>query len=129
MSNYNQILNNIIINTVSKYEPERSQPNNNIFVFSYEIKIINQSESIIQIIKHSWVITDAYANSEYLEGEGVAGKQPIISPGDTFSYESIGALKTNFGYMRGYLTALVDNKKTLKLEVPQFVLAHPYAIQ
>lgn len=112
-----------------KYEKERSKPEQSLFVFSYQVTIRNDGDVPIQVTRRSWVITDAYFNIEYVEGEGVVGEQPFILPGQAFSYLSFCPLKTSFGSMKGYFYVVTDSGKTMKIDIPEFTLAHPFAIQ
>ncbi len=112
-----------------KYEKERSMPEQSLFVFSYAVIIRNIGDIPFQIMKRSWIITDAFFNVEMVEGEGVVGQQPLIMPNESFSYESHCSLKTSFGMMKGHYTAQDDEGKSFNIEIPEFVLAHPHAVQ
>lgn len=112
-----------------RYEAERSRPDRSLFVFSYHVVIKNNGEVPIQVYKRSWVITDAFSNIECIEGEGVVGEQPVIAPGGSFSYTSHCPLKTNFGSMKGHYSAITDAGKNLKIDIPEFILAYPFAVQ
>lgn len=129
MTEYYKCTNNIHVYVEPAYDIERSHPEQSVFVFSYNVTIKNESDALIQITRRSWVITDAFMNSEYVDGEGVIGQQPTIMPGQTFSYTSYCPLKTSFGSMKGFYYAATTGGKTLKIEIPEFVLAHPHAVQ
>jgi len=47
------------------------------------------------------VITDATGRVEEVRGPGVVGEQPILSPGQSFSYTSGCPLRTRRGTMAG----------------------------
>ena len=64
-----------------------------------------------------------------MEGEGVVGEKPVIEPGGTFVYVSFCQLKTSFGSMSGHYLALNNAGKSLKIAIPEFILAHPFDIQ
>lgn len=129
MTVYYATSNDITVMVEPKYEKERSKPEQASFVFSYLVSIRNGGDAPIQISKRSWVITDAFFNVEFVEGEGVVGEQPVIAPGDTYSYVSFCPLKTSFGTMKGHYTAVTDTGKNIKIDIPEFVLAHPFAVQ
>jgi ApaG protein len=129
MTIYSQTTNAVHVVVEPRYEKERSKPEQALFVFSYRVRIRNDGDESIQINSRSWVITDAYFNIEYVEGEGVMGEQPIILPGQTFSYSSFCPLKTSFGSMRGYYYGVTGSGKRIKINIPEFILAHPFAIQ
>lgn len=111
------------------YEKERSKPEQSLFVFSYVVSIRNTGDIPFQILKRSWTITDAFFNVEIVEGEGVVGQQPLIMPNESFSYESSCPLKTSFGTMKGHYVASAEEGKNFNIEIPEFILAHPHAVQ
>lgn len=111
------------------YDTEHSRPEQGLHVFSYKVTIKNHKKEAIQIHKRFWTITDAFFNIQYVEGEGVVGQQPIILPGESYTYTSYCPLKTGFGSMKGYYNIINEAGKTLKIEIPEFILAHPFAVQ
>lgn len=113
----------------AKFDRERSRPEISVYVFTYRVDITNMSDKTIQIKSRSWVLTDAFFNMEYIEGEGVVGELPIIRPGETFSYTSFCPLKTSFGTMKGYYLAVDETGENIKIDIPEFILAHPFAVQ
>lgn len=76
-------------------------------VFSYTITIHNQSSEEVQLISRHWFITDGVLGMREVEGEGVVGQQPVLTPGDTFTYESWCPISEDFGSMSGYFTFLI----------------------
>jgi ApaG protein len=129
MTEQKNIENKIHVSAEAKFDTERSKVEAAVFVFSYRVDITNLSDEVIQIKSRTWIITDAFFNIEYMEGEGVVGEYPIIRPGETFSYTSYCPLKTSFGTMKGTYTAIDESGTSLKIEIPEFILAHPFAIQ
>lgn len=86
----------------SIYEPTYSNPLENIYVFSYLIKITNHGKTKTQLLSRQWIITDATGQARIVEGEGVVGQQPIILPGQTYEYTSWLQLETPIGAMEGH---------------------------
>lgn len=129
MTKYFRKTNDIMVVVEPQYDKDRSKPEQSLYVFSYMVNIRNEGNEPIQISRRSWIITDAFLNVEYVEGEGVVGEQPIILPGQTFSYTSFSSLKTSFGNMRGNYYAVTSRGETIKIDIPEFVLAHPFAVQ
>lgn len=113
----------------SEYVPERSRPDSSEFVFSYKISIGNLGAETIQILGRHWIIRNAFGESEEVIGEGVVGEQPILRPGEEFRYTSFCPIKTSFGTMQGHFEALTDDGVSFKVEIPEFVLAHPHSVQ
>jgi ApaG protein len=129
MSKYSLKTNSVTVVVEPKYEEEHSKPEYGQFVFSYAVGICNESNEVIQITRRSWIITDAFMNREHVEGEGIVGEQPIILPGAVFNYKSFCPLKTSFGTMKGAYYATTASGKSIKITIPEFILAHPFAVQ
>jgi uncharacterized protein affecting Mg2+/Co2+ transport len=85
----------------SRFVPERSDPENGAYFFSYAIFIKNESATVVQLIDREWVITDERGVVETVDGPGVIGQQPVLLPGQTFEYASACPLRTPRGKMRG----------------------------
>ncbi len=129
MTEHPRLVKSIKVTVVPRYEKDRSQPEQGLYVFSYTVTIQNNSSEVIQINRRSWTITDALLHVEHIEGEGVVGEQPIIASGENYCYTSFCPLKTNFGSMKGCYFAITANGETIKIDIPEFILAHPFAIQ
>ena len=57
-----------------------------------------------------------------MHGDGVVGKQPLIKPGSSHSYNSYCVLKSFEGSMEGYYLMQKDDGNTLKVTIPRFLL-------
>jgi len=123
------ITDGVYVSAQPKFLAEKSAPEKSVYVYSYEITIKNERKKAIQLKKRSWTITDAFLNREYVEGDGVIGEYPLINPDETYSYTGYCKLKTNFGTMNGYYLMLDEDGSTIKVLIPDFILAHPFAIQ
>ena len=85
----------------STYLPERSNPENSQWFFSYRIRITNEGTERVQLLSRHWTIIDSNGETQEVHGPGVVGQQPVIPPGGTFEYTSFCPLGTRFGTMRG----------------------------
>ncbi len=56
-----------------------------------------------------WLIKDADSNEFTVQGEGVVGLQPVLRPGESFSYNSFCPLHTPWGTMEGSFLMVGDN--------------------
>lgn len=127
----------ISINAQTKYIAQQSDPTNNRFVFSYTITISNKSQLNYQLLSRHWLIQDANQKIEEVYGEGVIGEQPVIKSGESFTYTSGAILETDMGTMEGKyfmvqsndseedVDDVVDNKNTIEVSVPKFLLSVP----
>ena len=75
------------VQVLSEYAPDRSDPPNNQWFFLYTIEITNEGEEAVQLVSRHWVITDAEGHVEEVRGPGVVGQQPVLAPGESFTYE------------------------------------------
>lgn len=111
-----------------RYSEEHSHPERGQWCFIYEITIRNQGPSPARLIDRHWVITDAVGKVEEVKGPGVVGEQPRLESGQSFRYASICPLGTPFGTMRGTYGMVRDNGERFDVEVPEFMLAQPHAL-
>ena len=110
------------ITVTPNYVPEHSYPDISRYLHIYNVKIENTSDSPIQILERHWVIVDGSGNREEVNGEGIIGEQPSLSPGESFEYSSGCPLTTPTGNMRGSYTIKLANGKTKKVKIPLFFL-------
>ncbi|KAI3847082.1 hypothetical protein MKX03_016795 [Papaver bracteatum] len=103
----------------SVYIESRSRPSKGQYFYAYRIRITNNSERPVQLLRRHWVITDGNGKVENVWGIGVIGEQPIILPNTGFEYSSACPLSTPSGRMEGDF----EMKHTDKLGSPSFNVA------
>ncbi len=113
---------NVRISVVPEYVPEKSNPSRLFFVFGYTVRIQNLGFEDIQLLGRSWTITDGQGSVETVEGEGVVGEQPWISPACWFEYSSSCPLRTPTGNMRGWFHFRTRDRASFKCRIPLFFL-------
>lgn len=118
----------IRVEVESWYSPERSAPHRAYWFFVYSIRITNAGSSPATLRRRHWVITNAEGSVQEVEGEGVVGEQPRLSPGETFEYTSACTLATPFGTMRGDYLFARDDGGSFRAQIPVFRLQQPYAV-
>ncbi|KAG6754078.1 hypothetical protein POTOM_042086 [Populus tomentosa] len=91
----------IKIQVRSLYIEGRSQPSKGQYFFAYRIRITNNSDRPVQLLRRHWIITDAKGKTENVWGVGVIGEQPVILPRTAFEYSSACPLCTPNGRMEG----------------------------
>lgn len=111
------------------YQPEYSNPEKLHFMFSYQITIENLSDYTIQLISRHWDIFDSNGEYKRVDGEGVVGEQPVLSPGAIHRYTSGCNLKSDIGFMEGYyeMQKKVDGNYFL-VDIPRFNLIASYKL-
>lgn len=110
-----------------RYESEHSDPSEPRYVFSYRIRIRNESDVRAQLLSRDWKITDGRGVTHLVRGDGVVGHQPDLSPGQGFEYSSFCPLATDWGIMEGTYTMETVNSdgsrgERFLIEVGRFYL-------
>ena len=87
----------------------------------------NLGAAAVQLLKRTWLITDAIGHTQRVHGDGVIGQTPVIAPGESFEYTSGTPLSTGSGFMRG-LFHMVDptDGRAFDVTVPPFSLDSPH---
>ncbi|KAI3717801.1 hypothetical protein L1987_69640 [Smallanthus sonchifolius] len=110
----------------SVYIEERSQPLRGQYFFAYRIRITNNSNRPVQLLRRHWIVTNANEKSEDVWGIGVIGEQPAILPNNSFEYSSACPLTTPSGRMEGdYEMKHIDKvgSKTFNVAIAPFALS------
>lgn len=116
------------VQVLSEYSPERSAPASNQWFFLYTIEITNEGAEPVQLVSRHWIITDAEGRVEEVRGPGVVGQQPVLAPGQSFTYTSGCPLTTPFGTMEGTYQMVTGNGDTFDAKVAPFTLSEPYTV-
>lgn len=107
------------------FHPEHSDPARARWFFSYTITITNRSDRTVQLLARRWVITNAEGREEIVEGAGVVGEQPVLLPGQRFTYTSFCPLDTSLGSMHGHYRMRASDGAMLDVLIAPFTLADP----
>ena len=118
----------IRIRVQSSYVAERSEPERNQWFFIYTVQISNEGAEPAQLISRHWIITDANGQVQEVKGPGVVGKQPVLTPGESFEYTSACPLNTAFGTMHGTYQMVTNDGESFDAEIAPFSLGQPHAI-
>ncbi|HKJ49163.1 MAG TPA: Co2+/Mg2+ efflux protein ApaG [Christiangramia sp.] len=99
------------------------------FAFGYRITIENQSNDSVQLKSRFWEIKDALNHTETVSGDGVIGKQPVLEPGEIYTYKSGCLLTGPFGAMKGHYDMVnFSTGKKFNVSIPSFKLSATYAL-
>ena len=122
-----KITDGVKVSVETFYQSEYSNPENEHYMFAYQITIENLGDYSVQLMRRHWHIFDSNATYREVEGEGVVGEQPIIEPGEQHVYVSGCNLKTDIGSMKGsyQMRRLLDNRP-ITVNIPEFYLIAPY---
>lgn len=116
------------IKVASRYLPERSNPLQPLYFFTYHVAIQNEGEQPVRLMNRYWRIRDAYGRVEEVRGPGVVGQQPRLEPGESFEYDSFCPLPTEFGSMEGSYEMHYDDGETFEAAIDSFYLISPQAV-
>ena len=95
------------------------------YLFAYHVTITNTGSIPVQVIARHWIITDAYKHVEEVRGLAVVGHQPLLEPGDSFTYSSGTPLRTPEGRMEGsFFCVAVDGTRFDAPITPFLLQAH-----
>lgn len=124
-----QITQGVKVSVQTDYQSSFSSPLQFHFVFTYKIRIENNSSDVVQLLRRQWFIFDSDGSIKEVEGEGVVGNKPILNPGEVHEYVSGCNLKTEFGKMHGtYLFKNVETEDPFLVSIPEFNLVVPYKL-
>jgi len=118
----------IRVSVQSRYIPEQSSPAERRYVFAYTVRIENAGTARAQLRSRHWVITDGHGEIEEVRGPGVIGKQPSLSPGESFEYTSGCVLKTAHGSMRGAYQMFREDGSSFDAQIALFGLSLPASL-
>jgi len=113
----------VSVSVKPEFESGLSDFINQSFFFKYTIVIENNSDNIIQLISRKWEIYDTLDYKKIVEGPGVVGEQPILKPGENYTYTSGCELKSEIGYMKGiYNFKNIHTYQNFRVLIPKFNL-------
>jgi ApaG protein len=116
------------VSVTSQFLPEQSQPEQQRFAFSYSVSIRNNGSLPAKLLSRHWIITNGDGQVQEVRGAGVVGQQPLIAPGDSYSYSSGTVLGTRVGIMQGSYQMLAEDGKRFDASIAPFRLAVPGAL-
>lgn len=127
MTSYSTTTRDVRVTVRSFYLEDQSDPSEGRFVWAYKIRIANEGRLPVQLLKRTWLITDAQGRTMRVHGDGVVGEQPVLDPGEAFEYTSGTPLPTPSGIMRGaYHMLILETGEEFDAEVPAFSLDSPH---
>jgi len=118
----------IHVKVEAEYVRERSAPERSQFFFAYHVRVSNTGEEAAQLVSRRWVITDGEGEIQVVEGPGVVGEQPLLTPGTSFEYTSFCPLPTPYGTMHGTYRMICPGGDSFEAVIAPFTLAVPHSI-
>jgi ApaG protein len=122
---YKALTRGISVTVMPRFMQEESLPDQGRYFFAYTVEIINGSMDRVQIKTRYWRIVDGHGRVQEVRVEGVVGKQPVLGPGESFSYTSGCPLETPSGTMVGHYVVETATGERFEAEIPAFSLDVP----
>jgi ApaG protein len=117
----------VLVRVEPRYLPNESAPDDGRYFWAYTIEIVNLSPHTVQLISRAWNITDENGLTQRVQGAGVVGQQPVLRPGESFTYTSGAPLAAPSGVMVGtYSMVRVGSGEMFDIAVPAFPLDSPH---
>jgi ApaG protein len=113
----------ITVRVAVSYLADQSEPEAGKWFWAYHIRIENGGEQAVQLKTRHWRITDASGRIAHVDGAGVVGEQPVLSPGATHDYVSGCPLGTPYGSMEGFYGFEDEDGNPLEVRIPFFPLS------
>jgi ApaG protein len=123
---YSEITEDIRITVEPSYLEKQSDPDENHYVWAYQIRIENLGGRRVQLRNRFWSITDAMGRTQVVQGPGVVGEQPLLDPGASFQYTSGCPLSTPSGIMVGHYEMEGPGGEMFEVRIPAFSLDSPF---
>ena len=123
---YKQKTREIEVRVIPLYLDDQSQPDEDHYVWAYQVAIENTGGETVQLLSRYWHITDARGRVQEVRGAGVVGEQPMLGPSETFEYTSGTPLATPSGIMVGSYRMETEQGESFDVAIPAFSLDSPY---
>jgi len=125
---YTSTSNDITVSVTPVFLEDQSDPDEDHYVWAYQVRIVNNSPVTVQLRSRYWHITDANGLVQEVRGTGVVGEQPILRPGQSFEYTSGTPLATPSGVMVGSYQMQTDFGDSFDVSIPAFSLDSPHQV-
>ena len=124
---YETITHKIRVRVTPEYVSDQSEPEDSYYFWAYKVEITNLGKVTVQLKTRHWRITDANGRTEEVRGPGVVGEQPVLEPGQSFTYSSGCPLKTAQGLMVGSSQMVDNDGRMIDVAIPAFSLDSPFS--
>ncbi|XP_068165722.1 F-box only protein 3-like isoform X2 [Antennarius striatus] len=121
----------ITVSVSTSFMPELSSVHPPHFFFTYRIRIEMSSsaspEAACQLDSHYWKISTPEGNVEEVQGAGVVGEFPVMTPGKVHEYSSCTTFSTPSECMEGHYTfhTLANEEEVFNVAIPRFYMICP----
>jgi ApaG protein len=107
-----------------EYNPHEEGTPDRPYGFVYHITIHNDSTRVVTIKGRKWVVTNTDGSKLVIEGDGVVGECPRLTPGTQFHYQSYHLIASDSVAEGSYL-GQVDDGQRVFTRIPAFKMEVP----
>jgi ApaG protein len=107
-----------------EYNPHAEGTPDRPYGFTYHITIHNDSPRVVTIMGRKWVVTNADGTKLVIEGTGVVGETPRLTPGTQFHYSSYHLVAADSVAEGSYL-GQDENGERVLTRIPSFRMSVP----
>jgi len=116
------------VTVVPEHLEDNSSPEDDIFAFSYTVRIENLSQFTAQLLERHWLISSGGSHLAEVVGPGVVGEQPLLKPGEVYEYTSTAVIQDPTGDMVGSYTFRSECGRYFEVPIPKFDLDYPLLV-
>ena len=122
---YQKKTKDVLVAVLPEYLEDQSEPDEDRYVWAYHVRIENHGSQAVQLLHRHWHIVDGAGGGHDVVGDGVVGDQPVLAPGESYTYSSGTPLITPTGFMSGSFHMIRADGEQFDAEVPAFSLDSP----
>ena len=123
---YKAVTRGISVTVMPRFMPEESSPDQGRYFFAYTVEIINREPGrACSCGRATGASSTSAATCRRCAAPASSGEQPVLGPGESFSYTSGCPLPTPSGTMQGTYAMVTAEGETFDVEIPAFSLDSP----
>jgi ApaG protein len=107
------------------FHSQAQGPSDRPHCFVYFITIHNDTDVAVTIRGRKWVVRADDGEVTAVEGDGVVGQNPLLHPGESFSYNSFHLLRTRVAVAEGAYLGLTAEGRPVVVRIPAFRMIVP----
>jgi ApaG protein len=108
-----------------EYNPHEEGTPDRPYGFIYHITIHNDSPRVVTIKGRKWVVTSLENSKLVIEGDGVVGECPRLTPGTQFHYQSYHLLPWESAIAEGAYLGTIEDGERVFTRIPAFKMEVP----
>ena len=123
---YERLVHGVQITVVPIFVDHESDPNENFFLWAYQVRVENKSQQPFRIVDRHWTVVDLQGNQKIITSTDTSETDTLLQPGDAVEHTNVIPLSTNAGIMSGRYACKGDSGDIFEIETPTFSLDSPY---